>query len=97
MTLTVLLDLRLKIEAVATAPALLREILTDTRAFDGCLGVDVLVDAQDPTHLILQERRASTEADAAYRTWRAGPGASGLGSLLTGPPHISQFITAHDI
>ncbi|MFO7691162.1 MAG: antibiotic biosynthesis monooxygenase [Cryobacterium sp.] len=97
MALTVLLDLRLKAEAVATAPAMLREILTDTRVFDGCLSVDVLVDTADPTHLILLERWASTEADAAYRAWRAGAGASELGSLLVSAPQVSQFETADDI
>ena len=45
MALTVLLDLRLKPEAQAGAPAVLRDILAGTRAFEGCLGVDVLIDA----------------------------------------------------
>jgi quinol monooxygenase YgiN len=97
MTLTVLLDLRLTAEAVPHSRALLREILTDTRAFDGCLGVDVLVDTEDPTHLVLLERWATVEADAAYREWRAGPGASNLGSLLASAPHISKYITAQDV
>ena len=97
MALTVLLDLRLKAEAIANAPAMLRDILTGTRAFDGCLGVDVLVDAEDPSHLILLERWASTEADAAYRAWRAGAGATELGSLLISAPQVSQFETATDI
>lgn len=97
MALTVLLDLRLKAEAVADAPAMLREILTDTRAFNGCVGVDVLVDAEDSSHLILLERWASPEADAAYRQWRAGAGATELGSLLASAPQVLQFETASDI
>jgi len=97
MTLTVLLDLHLTAEGVQRAPAMLREILTDTRAFDGCLGVDVLGDTDDPTHLILWERWASTEADAAYRTWRSGAGASNLASLLTGAPLVTRYAMASDI
>ncbi|WP_026548851.1 antibiotic biosynthesis monooxygenase [Arthrobacter sp. Br18] len=97
MTLTVLLDLRLKPESAAAAPAMLREILAQTRAFDGCQGVDVLVDTANATHVILLERWASAEADAAYRQWRAGAGATELGSLLASAPQLSQFETASDI
>ena len=97
MTLTVILDLRLKPEAVVGALATLGQILTGTRAFDGCLGVEVLVDAADSAHVILLERWASVEADAAYREWRAGAGATDLGSLLAGPPVISSFETASGV
>ena len=97
MTLIVLFDLRLKAEAVEAAPAMLREILTETRAFEGCLGVDVLIDSKDPAHMILFERWASAEADAAYRAWRAGAGATDLGSLLESAPQLSQFEAAREI
>ncbi|TFC18933.1 antibiotic biosynthesis monooxygenase [Cryobacterium algoritolerans] len=97
MTLTVFLDLQLKPEATAAAPAMLREILAQTRAFAGCLGVDVLLDKENAAHVILLERWASVEADATYREWRAGAGATELGSLLAHAPKISQFETASDI
>ena len=97
MSLTVILDLQLKPESVAAAPAMLREILAQTRVFDGCLGVDVLVDTENVAHVILVERWASAEADAAYREWRAGDGATKLGTLLASAPTISQFETASDI
>lgn len=97
MSISVFLDLRLTPEAVSEAPAMLREILAGTRAFDGCEGVEVLIDQQDPTHLILVERWASTEADAAYRQWRATDGATQLGTLLASAPTSSSFETATDI
>lgn len=97
MALTVLLDLRLKPDTVLGAPAMLRDILAGTRAFDGCLGVDVLLDCEDPAHMILLERWASADADAAYREWRAGAGATDLGSLLASAPQVSMFDTASDI
>ena len=31
------------------------------------------------------------EHDDAYRGWRAGPGASGLGDYLAGPPTLTRF------
>jgi len=94
MALTVILDLHLKPDALGGAPAMLRDVLAGTRAFDGCLGVEVLVDSADPGHLILLERWASVEADAAYRDWRAGAGATQLGSLLVGAPRVTSFTTA---
>ena len=97
MAITALLDLHLKADAVTSAPSMLRDILAGTRAFDGCLSVEVLVDNEDPAHLILVERWASVERDAAYREWRAGAGATQLGTILASPPLVSKFQTASDI
>ncbi|TFD70924.1 putative quinol monooxygenase [Cryobacterium gelidum] len=97
MALTVLLDLHLKPDAVLGAPAMLRDILAGTRAFDGCLGVDVLLDCEDPAHMIVLERWASADAEAAYREWRSGAGATDLGSLQASAPQVSMFETANDI
>jgi quinol monooxygenase YgiN len=94
MPITAHLDLTLKAEALPTAPAVLRDILSDTRAFDGCLGVEVLVDSQNPAHVLVVEQWASLEHDAAYRAWRAGDGASGLGELLAAPPVLTHFETS---
>lgn len=97
MPITAHLDLNLKTECLPTAPAVLRDILSDTRAFDGCLGVDVLVDSKDPGHLLVVEQWASLEHDAAYRAWRAGEGASGLGEILATPPVLTRFETSFEI
>ena len=97
MPITVLLDLQLKPEGLDGAYAEIHTILIDTRAFDGCLGVEVLVAADDPAHVILVERWASAEQDAVYRAWRAGDGATNLGTLLAAAPTISSFTTASDI
>ena len=97
MPITAHLDLFLKADALPTAPAVLRDILADTRAFDGCLGVEVLVDSQNPAHVLVVEQWASLEHDAAYRAWRAGDGASGLGELLAAPPVLTHFETSFGI
>jgi quinol monooxygenase YgiN len=97
MPVTAHLDLNLKAEALPTATAVLRDILSDTRDFDGCLGVDVLVDSNDPAHFLVVEQWVSMEHDAAYRAWRAGDGASGLGDLLAAPPVLTHFETSFGI
>jgi len=98
MTLTAMLDLTLTPESLADAPEVLRETLQDTRAFAGCLGVEVLRSTQEPTRILVLERWESAEADAAYRAWRATPqGASRLKTLLAGPPGLTMFTTESDI
>ena len=97
MPLTVLLDLHLKPDNLDSAHADIHTILVDTRAFAGCLGVEVLVGAKDRAHVLLVERWASAEHDAVYRAWRAGEGATNLGGLLAAAPTVSMFETAEDI
>lgn len=98
MSVTALLELRLKPESLGAAHQLLREILADTRAFAGCEGVEVLIDNEDPAHIIAKETWASAEADAAYRAWRATEaGASDLGSVLAGAPVLTVLTVDSDI
>lgn len=93
MPITAFLDLRLKPDAPEVGLAHLHTVLADTRAFPGCLGVEVLVDRADPAHVVAVERWADVEADARYRAWRAGDGASGLSDHLAGPPTLTLFDT----
>jgi quinol monooxygenase YgiN len=92
MTITSILDLHVKPGDAAGTPAVLRNVLTATRNFDGNLGVEVFLDEDDPTHFVVIERWESLEADTAYRAWRQTPdGASILGSILAGAPTLSKL------
>src|SRR5690242_1661510 len=97
MAVVALLELRFQPDALEKSHQLLREILVDTRAFDGCLGVEVLVDTEDPAHVILHESWVSAEHDTAYRKWRAGAGATALGSLLAAAPTLTVCTPSSDI
>jgi heme oxygenase (mycobilin-producing) len=97
MPITSILDLVLKPEAAEKALDELRTTLVDTRAFPGCLGVDVLVDTQDPAHVVLYETWESEERDDAYRSWRAEGGNTRFGDFLAGPPTLSKFTLAADV
>ena len=94
MPVTAHLDLRIKAESLPTAPAVLQDILSDTRAFYGGLPGGGLVDTHDPAHVVVVEQWGSLEHDNAYRRWRAGDGASGLGDLLAAPPVLTRFETS---
>ena len=92
------LELTLTPDAVDKAPAVIHDTLVATRAFDGCLGVQVLFDTSDPSHVILLETWESASHDAAYRAWRAtGEGASGLGGLLAAPPVHALWAEQGDV
>ena len=98
MAITAILDLQLKPEALETASDIIRETLTATRAFPGCYHVAVLVDSNDPAHVVLYETWESAEHDAAYRAWRASPeGASELGSILAAAPKLTLFTVAEGV
>jgi len=93
-TITALLDLRIKPESVAEAKGTVESVLADTRAFPGCLGVDVFVDTQDEAHLLVIEKWESIEHDQAYRDWRAtDAGASAL-STIVASRSLTRFVAA---
>ncbi|THG31526.1 putative quinol monooxygenase [Naasia lichenicola] len=95
MAITALLDLRLRAESVETAAGVLDRILRVTRNRPGSLGVEVLNDITDPTHLTLVERWESIADDDAYRAWRATPeGSSGLAEILSEPPRLWRCDTS---
>ena len=94
MPITVILELKLKPESVPAARDVMRRALQDTRAFDGNLGTDVLVDDDDEAHWIVYERWETVEHDEAYRRFRAGEGQlTELPPLLAAPPVKTRYTT----
>lgn len=94
MPVTVLLELRLKPDAVPAARDIMRRALQDTRAFAGNLGIDVLVDQDDEAHWIINELWETVGHDEAYRKFRAGEGRlTELAALLAAPPVKTRYVT----
>jgi quinol monooxygenase YgiN len=95
MPVTVLLELRFKPESVSEGTELFRRELVKTRAFDGNLVTDVLVDEDDETHWVIYESWESVEADEAYRSFRAGEGKiTELPALLAAPAVKTRYTTS---
>jgi quinol monooxygenase YgiN len=87
-----LLELNLKTDDVQTSYGVIEDVLTATRAFAGCLGVETVADVEDPAHVMIIETWESAEAVAAYRAWRKTPeGASDLGNVLAGRPTMTDW------
>ena len=92
MATTVLLELKAKAGTGNDLVGVFKEILPDTRAFDGCQGVDVLQNADDGDVLVLVERWDSREHYEKYLAWRTETGAlAGLLEATDGAPSIRYF------
>lgn len=95
MSVTAIFEITVKPETRDDALAILAEALEDTRAFDGCESVRLVIDHADPCHFLAVETWASLEHDAAYRAWRAGDGAiTEMPALLAGPPRLTLAVPA---
>ena len=94
MAVTVLLEMKFKPESVSAARELMSRTLETTRAFDGNLRTDVLVDEDDEGHWIIYELWDTIEHDEAYRAFRAGEGkVTELPPLLSAPPVKTRYTT----
>ena len=94
MSVTVILELRFKPESVQDGREVMGRALQDTRAFDGNLRTDVLVDDDDEAHWIIYEIWESVEHDEAYRRFRAGEGKlTQLPPLLAAPSVKTRYTT----
>ncbi|BBY41017.1 antibiotic biosynthesis monooxygenase [Mycobacterium mantenii] len=95
MPITVLLELKIKPGEVAAAREVMGRALQDTRAFDGNVRTDVLVDEEDEAHWIIYELWETVEHDEAYRAFRAGEGKlTELPPLLAAPPVKTRYVTS---
>ena len=95
MPVTVLFELRIKPDAVPAARDLMHRTLEVTRAFDGNLGIEVLVDEDDEAHWIIYELWDTVKHDEAYRRFRAGEGkVTELPPLLAAPPVKTRYVTS---
>lgn len=68
-----------------------------SRAFEGNLQFDILVDQQDPGSVMFVEKWKTPEAQEAYMAWRAGKGDFDLlKPYLTAPPKLTIYRQATD-
>ncbi|WIB35666.1 antibiotic biosynthesis monooxygenase family protein [Curtobacterium sp. MCJR17_043] len=81
MTMTVFLEVQIRNDVAAdTVEAAIRETLAQTAARQGNESLEVLVDDEDPTRMVVLERWATAEDHDAYVAWRATPRGRGGGA-----------------
>jgi quinol monooxygenase YgiN len=92
MAVTVTLTFSVKPERAEEFKSLLKELLPDTRAYDGCRSVDVYQDQDNPGLIYLVENRESKAHQQKYQAWRDETGiAETVGPFLAGEPKFNYF------
>lgn len=92
MSVFVTLELTAVDGKVDQMKAVLAKALPDTRARKGCEFVTTHQDRANPNVILLVERWATMEDDAAYRAWRAGDGAiTDMAGLVAAAPVVRYF------
>lgn len=92
MPVTVILEVQAQPDKPAELKQLLKDILSDTRAYDGCIGVDVTENQDDTANIVLLEKWQSRAHYEKYLGWRQETGAlDTLATYLAQPPSIRYF------
>ncbi len=92
MSVVVLLELKVKPEAVNDVKGMLKENLPDTRGYDGCQGLDVYDNMDETGNLVIYERWDSRPKYEKYLAWRTETGAMDrLRAWVKAPPSIRYF------
>ena len=92
MAVKIVLELKAKPGAGDSLLETFRSILPDTRAYDGCIGVDTLRDRDDPDTLMLVETWESRAHYEKYFAWRQESGlVEQLGKVVAAPPNLRYF------
>lgn len=94
MSCTIILELSVKPDQMATAKQFFRDILADTRAYDGCESVKVVEHSDAPGTLVLVEGWETRAKYETYFAWRQESGAlDKLGPMLAAEPNLRFFDT----
>ena len=92
MTCTIILEAKAKTGTGSDLVGLFRQILPDTRAYDGCMSVDVYQNQDDKDVVVLVEQWQSRSHYETYFAWREETGAvAKLVEQLDGPPNLRFF------
>ena len=92
MSVLVMLEIQVKPEHVSNMKSFLAEVLPDTRAYDGCQGIDVYSNTEDSGNIVLIEYWDSRAHHEKYLAWRTETGVlDKMGAMLAGPSSIRYF------
>lgn len=95
MSVIVTFEVGAKPESCEAMLAFMRRILPDTRAFAGCLGLELLVNQDDPARIVVWEHWESRGHYEKYLEWRETSGTvDEIEPMLAGPPAIHYYDTA---
>ena len=92
MSVMVLLEAPVKSENISNMKSYLAGLLPDTRAYDGCQGIDVYFNTADAGNMVMVEHWDSRTHHEKYLAKRTEEGVMDkIGAMLAGPPSIRYF------
>ena len=92
MSVTVLLEVQSKPENLAELKSAFKNTLPDTRAYEGCHGVDVIGNQDDSCNFVLIQKWDSRQHYEKYLGWRTETGAlEALRAMLAQPPSVRYY------
>ena len=92
MSIIVLFNMSAKEESLEKIKKYFKEILPDTRSFEGCQGVQLYENKESSTKLTMHAKWVSEEAQKKYIAWRMETGAlNKLAAMLSEPMSMQIF------
>jgi quinol monooxygenase YgiN len=92
MSVQTLVEVNVKPESVNEFKSFLKDAFPDTRAFKGCLGIELQINQDEPTNMIAVEEWETREDHQKYAAWRTETGfLERISSMLSGPLSIRYF------
>ncbi len=91
MSVIVIVNLSAKDESLEELKKYFKEILPDTRSFEGCQGVQLYENKESPTKLTVHSKWASEEVQKKYGVWRMESGAVDKLTSMLSEPMSMQF------
>jgi quinol monooxygenase YgiN len=92
MSVIVLVSLDVKDGSVEDLKKYFKEILPDTRSFEGCQGVQLYENQESPTKMIIHAKWTSEDAQKKYMEWRIENGSlEKLMPMLSEQPNLQFY------
>jgi len=92
MTCQVILEFKVKQDSIESMRSYLREILPDTRAYDGCVSLNIIRNQDDPAAFAVIEQWDTRNQYEKYLQWRVDTGVlDKLGEMMEGEPSLRFF------
>ena len=92
MSVIVIFEAHVKSESIDNVKTDLKNLLVDTRNYDGCEKILVNINQDDPLNIFIIEWWETRQHYEKYLSWREETGVlAGFGETLTEPPNIRFF------
>lgn len=92
MSVIVTVSLDVKEDSVDELKKFFKEILPDTRSFEGCQGVQLYESRESPTKMTIHAKWISEEAQKKYMDWRIENGSlEKLMPMLSEHPNLEVY------